>query len=101
MVDQQELQYRFLRAYRHVAVRMHHHALRNQCGARRHWLGSLLDFDQAHAATGRYRQLLVVAEVRNVRAIVIGSLQHRTAFGHHDLLAVYFDFNHLTSLDYT
>jgi hypothetical protein len=38
------------------------------CRARRHRLGHLFDVDQAHAAVGRDRQLLVIAEVRDVGA---------------------------------
>jgi hypothetical protein len=54
----------------------------------------LFHFDQAHAAVGRDGQFLVIAEVRDVGADLVGSVHHHAAFRHFNLLAVYFDFNH-------
>jgi hypothetical protein len=72
----------------------HDHALRDRVSRRRHRLGRLLDVDEAHAAVGRDRELLVVAEVRDVRVRRIGRMHDHAALGDRDLLAVEFDFNH-------
>src|SRR6185437_8594712 len=72
VVDQQELHGRALRADRLDRSGEHLHALghRRRTGGQR--LGRLLHFDQAHAAIGRDRQLVVVAEARDVDAFAIG-----------------------------
>ena len=41
------------------------------------------------------RQLLVIAEVRDVGARLVGRMHDHAAFGHCDLLAVEFDFDHM------
>jgi hypothetical protein len=95
MVDQQELHHRLLRLDRLVALGAHDHALRDRRGAGRHRLGHLLHVDQAHAAVGRDAELLVVAEMRNVGARLLGRMHDHAAFDDVDLLAVEFDFYHL------
>ena len=42
------------------------------------------------------RELLVIAEVRDVDARRVGRMHHHAALGHADLLAVEFDFDHAT-----
>src|SRR3546814_1339472 len=65
MVDQQELHHVALRLERLVAAREDLHAVHDGGGAGRRRLAHLLDVDQAHAAVGRDRQLVVVAEARS------------------------------------
>ncbi|EWS53923.1 hypothetical protein X551_03268 [Methylibium sp. T29] len=95
VVDEQEFHHRALRLERLVALGAHDHALRHRRGAGRHRLGRLLDVDQAHPAVGRDAELLVIAEVRDVGAGLVGGMHHHAAFLHLDLAAVEFDFNHL------
>ena len=94
VVDEQELHHRLLRLDGLVGLGAHDHALRHGCGAGGHGLGGLFHIHQAHAAVGGDGQLLVVAEVRNVGAGFFGRMHDHAAFGHFDLLAVDFDFNH-------
>ena len=94
VVDEQKLHHRLLGLDGLVALGAHDHALRHRRGAGRHGLGRLLDIDQAHAAVGGDGELLVVAEMRNVRARLVGRMHHHAALGHLNLLAVDFDFNH-------
>ena len=49
-------------------------------------LRRLLDFDQAHAAVGRDRQLVVVAEARDRDAGLVGGMDDHRALrrGHRD-----------------
>ena len=91
VIDQQEFHHRLLRLPRLGRDRAHDHAVGDRRGAGRHRLGRLLDLDQAHAAVGRDRQLLVVAEVRHVDVERIRGLHDHAALGHRDLLAVDFE----------
>ena len=95
VVDQQELHHDCWALMRLVALGADDHALRDGRGAGRHRLGRLLDVDQAHAAVGRDRELLVIAEVRDVGARLVGRMHDHAAFGDLDLLAVEFDFDHV------
>ncbi|MGF6976658.1 hypothetical protein QFZ94_005108 [Paraburkholderia sp. JPY465] len=94
MVDQQEFHHSLLALHRLVRLGAHDHAGRHRRRARGHGLRHLLDIDQTHPAVGRNRQLLVIAEVRNVGVDLMRSLDHHAAFRHLDFLAVYFQFNH-------
>ena len=94
VIDEQELHHRLLRLQRLVGLGAHDHALRDRRGAGWHGLGGLLHIHQTHAAIGRDGQFLVVAEVRNVGARLVGRMHDHAAFGHFDLLAVDFNFNH-------
>jgi len=71
------------------------HSKNREERAERQGLGRLLDLDQAHAAVGRDRQLLVIAEVRHVDAELVGGVHHGGPVGHLDQLAVDFDLEHL------
>ncbi|MCY1501637.1 hypothetical protein D9M68_357180 [compost metagenome] len=95
VVDQQELHDGLLGLDGLVALGANDHALRDGRGAGRHRLGRLFHVDQAHAAVGRDAEFLVIAEVRNVGARLFGRMHHHAAFGHFDLLAVEFDFDHV------
>src|SRR5205807_1288172 len=79
VVDEQELHSRALRADRARRLREDLHALGDRSRAGRQGLGSLLHFHQAHAAVGRYRQLVVVAEARHVSAIRVGDADDHLA----------------------
>src|SRR3989344_946758 len=72
VVDQQELHDRLLGFDGLVALGAHDHALRHRRSARWHGLGSLFHIHQAHTAVGSDRKLLVVAEMRNVGARLLG-----------------------------
>jgi hypothetical protein len=95
VVDEQELHHALLRLHRLVALGAHDHALRHRRRAGGHRLGRFLDLDQAHAAVRCDRQLLVVAEVRDVGAALVGRVHHHAAFRNLNLLAVEFDFDHV------
>jgi hypothetical protein len=50
--------------------------------------GAFLDFDQAHAAVGRDRQFLVIAEVRDVGSQFVCGVHHHGTWWDFDFLAV-------------
>ena len=66
---------------------------RRRAGRQR--LGRLLDLHQAHAAVGRDRELLVIAEVRDVDAEPVRGLHHHGAGRHLDRPAVDLDLGHV------
>src|SRR3989344_309977 len=101
VVDQQELHDRLLGFDGLVALGAHDHALRHRRSARWHGLGSLFHIHQAHTAVGSDRKLLVVAEMRNVGARLLGRMHHHAAFGDFHFLTVQFNFNHMFSRDQT
>ena len=72
VVDQQEFHGGALRADGLHRMREDLHALGHGRGAGRQRLGRLLHFDQAHAAVGRDRELLVIAESRDINPLAIG-----------------------------
>ncbi len=72
MIDQQKFHGRALRTDGLERVREDLHALGHRRGAGRQRLGRLFDLHQAHAAVGRNRQLVVIAESRDVDALAIG-----------------------------
>ena len=74
MIDQQEFHGRLLRADGFHRLRMDLHAGGDRRSASRERLGCVLDFDQAHAAIGRYGELAVVAEPGHVDADGVGHL---------------------------
>ena len=94
MVDQQKLHDTLLGKLGFLGGCEDLHARGNRCGTGWQWLGCLLDFNKAHAAVGRNGEFLVIAEVRNVEAQLMGGLHNHTARRHLDLLAVDFEFNH-------
>ena len=97
VVDEQKLHHPFLRLDRFDALGVHHHAIHRRRGAGRHGIGLFFDIHQAHAAVGRNRQFLVVAEVRNENAGLLGSLNQHAACRHLDFFAVDIEFNHLNA----
>jgi hypothetical protein len=82
MVDQQELHHALLRLDRLLRMRPRFHALGDRRCARRQRLGRLLDLHEAHPAVGGDRQLLVIAEMRNVDAELVRSIHHGAAMRH-------------------
>ena len=97
VVDEQKLHHALLRLDRFHALGAHHHAVNHGRGARRHRIGLLFDIHQAHAAVGRNRELLVIAEMRDEDARLLGSLDDHAALGHLNLLAVDIEFDHLNA----
>ena len=94
VVDEQELHHRLLGLDGLVGLGAHDHAHGHRRGAGGHGLGGLFHLHQAHAATRRDGQLLVVAEMGNVGARLFSRMHDHAARWHFDLLAVEFDFNH-------
>ncbi len=80
MIDQQEFHHRFLGGDGLGRSRVHDHAFGHRRGAGRHGLGRLFHLDQAHAAVGRNRQLLVVAKARHIDIIGVGDPDQHLAF---------------------
>src|SRR6202162_3003909 len=72
VIDEQELHRRALRAEGFGRVREDLHALGYRGRAGRQRLRCLLDLDQTHAAVGRDRQLLVIAEAGGGDSLAIG-----------------------------
>src|ERR1035441_4180930 len=72
VVDEQKFHRRALRTDGLDRVREDLHALGHRRRASRQRFGRFLDFDQAHAAVGHNRQLVVIAESRDVNALAIG-----------------------------
>ncbi len=91
VVDQQEFHHAALVLQRLLAARGDLHAVqhRRRAGGRR--LRRLLHVDQAHAAVGRDRQLLVVAKARDRNASLVGGLDDHRPLGHDQGLAVDLD----------
>ena len=79
VVDQQELHRRLLRGDRARRARVDLHALHHRRRAGGHRFRRLLDLDQAHAAIGGDRQLLVIAEARDVSAVGVRDLDDHGA----------------------
>src|SRR5690606_38168903 len=61
---------------------MHHHAVRHGRGTCRQRLGRFFDIDQAHAAIRSNRELLVITEVWDVHAKLVGCVHHHAALRH-------------------
>ncbi len=91
VVDQQEFHHRALELQRLFTADGDLHAIHDRRGAGRCRLGRLFHVDQAHAAVGGDRQLLVVAEARDRNAGLVGGLDDHRALGHDQGLAVDFD----------
>ena len=94
VVDEQELHHALLGLKCLRAPGAHDHALRDRRGAGRHRLRRLFDVDQAHAAVRCDAELLVVAEVRDVGAGVVGGMHDHAALDNLHFLPVEFDFDH-------
>ena len=95
VVDEQELHHPLLRLLRVFGVRLDLHAVGARRCTGRQRLGRLLDLDKAHAAVGRNRELLVVAEVRHVDAELVGRLHHGCTVLDLHFPAVDFDLEHV------
>ena len=95
MIDEQELHGRLLRRDRLGRARIDLHALGDRRGAGWQRLRRLLDLHQAHAAVGGDRQLVVVAEARNVGAVRVGDADDHLALGRLDRDAVDLDVDEL------
>ena len=93
MIDQQELHHALLRLDGQFGMREYLHAVGHRRRAGRQGLRRLLDLYQTHAAVGSDRELLVVAEMRDIGANLLGSIHDGTAIRHLRHLAVYFDFH--------
>ena len=65
MIDEQEFHHRFSGFDDFYAIGMDKHAFRHRSGTGRHQFRCFVDFDEAHAAAGRNRQFLVIAEMRD------------------------------------
>ena len=92
MVDQQELHHPLLGLHRGFRMGPHLHAVGHRRGTGGQRLGRLLHLHQAHAAVGGDGQLLVIAEMGNEGADLVGGIHDGATVGHLDLLAVDFDF---------
>ncbi len=82
MVDEQELHHVALRVKCALGLGVDLHPVHHRRGAGRHGLGRLLDVDQAHAAVGRDRQLVVIAETRDADAGLVGGLDDHRPLRH-------------------
>ena len=82
VIDQQELHDVALGVQRALGAGIDLHARHHRRGAGRRRLGHLLDVDKAHAAVGRDRQLLVVAEARYRHARLVRGLDDHRALRH-------------------
>lgn len=76
VVEQEELHHVLARAGHIVDLGLDAHLGRYHQVARWLQLGHAIDLDQAHAAAAGYRELVVVAEVRNLDAVAPGGLQN-------------------------
>ena len=94
MVDEQELHHVLLCLDCFGAMGMYHHTLSDRCGTGWHRLGLFFNLNHTHAATGNDGELLVVAEMRNVAACLLGSMYYHAASGNFNLFSVNFDFRH-------
>ena len=95
VVDEQELHDTFLGLPGLVCLRVDLHARGYRGRTGRQGLGCLFDFNQAHAAVGRDRKLLVITEVRHVNAQLVGGVHDHAASGHLYLLTIDLKFNHV------
>src|SRR6266567_2181655 len=88
MINQQELQYAANSLLDSLVLRAHNHAFVHQRCASRRELGHLLDVDKTHSAIAVDWQIGVIAIVRDLYAVIFGSLNDGLArFGFH-LLSV-------------
>src|SRR3989338_7994429 len=94
VVDQQEFHHALLRLDGRFGMGMNLHAVGSRCrtGGQRFW--RLLHLDQTHAATGRDRQFLVVAEMRDMNARLVRRVHHRGTALDFYLLAINFNIDH-------
>src|SRR5205807_10589539 len=79
VIDEQEFHGGALRADGARGLGEDLHALHHRGGAGRQGLGRLLHLHQAHAAVGRDRELLVVAEARHIGAVRLGDADEHLA----------------------
>ncbi|CAM5189309.1 hypothetical protein CDEN61S_03403 [Castellaniella denitrificans] len=94
VVDQQEFHDRALGVDGLGRAGVHHHAVGDRRRTGRQGLGGLFDFDQAHPAIGGDAELLVIAEMGDVQARRVGSLDDHAAFCGFDLKPVDGEFYH-------
>jgi hypothetical protein len=88
VVDEQELHRRLLGADGDRRFGEDLHALGDRRRAGGQGLRRLFDLDEAHAAVGRDRQLVVVTETRHIRAVRVGGVDDHRALAGLDGLAV-------------
>ncbi len=91
VVDEQELHHRTLVLERLFVAGLDLHAIHDRGGTGRRRLGRLFNVDQAHAAVGGDRQLLVVAEARNRNAGLVGGLDDHRTLGYDQGLTIDID----------
>ena len=97
MVDQQEFHHALLGLDGFFTLGANDHALRHRRCAGRHRLGRFFHFHQTHAAVGSNRELLVVAEMRDIGPGFFGGMHDHAAGRNLYLLTVEFNFNHCLS----
>jgi hypothetical protein len=91
VIDEEEFHRRPLRTDRARGLREDLHSLGDRRRTRRQRLRSLLHLDETHAAIGRNRQLLVVAEARDIGALRVGGADEHLALARLDGHAVDLD----------
>ena len=79
VVDEQQLEHAVLGLARRVGLRVHDHAVGDDGGARDLQAAHALDLDQAHPAHADRLHALVVAEARDVGAVVLRDLDEQVA----------------------
>ncbi len=92
VVDQQKLHHTLLRRHSQLRMREYLHAIGHGGCAGRQRLRRLFHLNQTHPAIGRDRQLLVIAEMRDVDAQLAGSIHDGRAVVYLRLFAVDFNF---------
>ena len=95
MIDKQELHHRLAGSCDLFGIGMHHHAIGHLRGTCRHQSGRFFDLDKAHPAAGRYRQLFVIAEMRDRLARIQRHFQKWSPFFRLYFFTVNLDFNHI------
>jgi hypothetical protein len=88
MIGKQELERRFARRRHSRGLGAHDHAFGHRQRAGRHQLRHLLHFDQAHAAGGLKCKTFVVAERRDLNAVLLGGIDDQSIRRGLDGLAV-------------
>ena len=94
VIDQEKLHHALLRGDRQFRMRKNLHARSNRRRTCRQCLRCFLDLHQAHPATSRNRELLVIAEVRDIGTRRLRRIHDGAASGHLHRFAVDFDIKH-------
>ena len=98
VIDEQELHHPLLRIDGLGRAGEHPHAGGHRRRTGRQRLVGLFHLHETHAAVGRNRQFLVIAEVRDVDVGPVGRVHHGGAIGHRHRLSVDLDLNHAAVL---